>query len=225
MERLRRVKERRSNAEVETALGELKRAAQSDENLMPSLIKAVSTYATVGEIAKALQEVWGDYKERDVISPTLSGQELRDITQDKHFPRPVRILLAKGGLDGHTRGIWILADVFRAMGAEVVYAGLHCSMQEVAKAAVEEDVDIIGLSSHIGSPTIFYGRLNEELERYGRDDILVTGGGIILPDDQKFIEDSLGVGPIFPPDTPLREVVEQLSAEIARRDAAERVSI
>ena len=225
VQRLRRVKEQRSETEVEKALEEVRRAAEANENLMPFLIKAVSTYATVGEISKALQQVWGDYKERDVISPTLSSQELEDITGGKRFSRPVRVLLAKGGLDGHTRGIWILADVFRYIGAEVVYAGLHCSMQEVAKAAVEEDVDAIGLSSHIGSPTIFYGRLKEELRKYGRDDILITGGGIMLPDDQRFMEESLGVGPLFPPDTPLQEVVARFGEEMARRNKSELVSV
>ena len=105
------------------------------------------------------------------------------------------------------------------MGAEVVYAGLHCSMAEVAKAAVEEDVDAIGLSSHIGSPSIFYSRLKEELRQYGRDDILITGGGIVLPDDKRFIEEELGVGPLFPPDTPLGEVAERLATELSVRRA------
>ena len=225
IERLRRIKEQRSAVEVESALSDLRQSAESGENLMPSLIRAVSTYATVGEISKALQEVWGEYHELDVTSPGLSTQELREVTEGRRrFSRPVRFLLAKGGLDGHTRGIWILADLLRSMGAEVVYAGLHCSMREVAKAAVEEDVDAIGLSSHIGSPTVFYSRLKEELQEYGRDDILITGGGIMLPDDQRFLEEELGVGPVFPPDTPLREVVERLSSELSARRNADPVA-
>ena len=224
IERLRRIKEQRSAVEVESALSDLRQSAESGENLMPSLIRAVSTYATVGEISKALQEVWDEYHELDVTSPGLSTQELREVTEGRRFSRPVRFLLAKGGLDGHTRGIWILADLLRSMGAEVVYAGLHCSMREVAKAAVEEDVDAIGLSSHIGSPTVFYSRLKEELKEYGRDDILITGGGIMLPDDQRFLEEELGVGPVFPPDTPLREVVERLSSELSARRNADPVA-
>lgn len=224
LDRLKQVKAKRSGDDVENALSDLKRAAESDENLMPYLIRAVSVYATVGEISKALQQIWGDYQERDIISPTLSSRELADVTKGRRFSKPVRILLAKGGLDGHTRGIWILADLFRAMGAEVVYAGLHCSMHEIAKAAVEEDVDAIGLSTHIGVPTVFYGRLKEELTRYGRDDILIIGGGIMLPDDQKQIEEQFGVGPIFLPDTPLSDVVERVGAELERRNKAELVT-
>ena len=224
IERLRRVKERRSGADVEAALKDLKQAAESGQNVMPFLVRAVSTYATVGEISKALQDVWGEYHERDVTSPGLSTQELHGITQGRRFSRPIRILLAKGELDGHTRGIWILADLFRSMGAEVVYAGLHCSMQEVAKAAVEEDVDAIGLSSHIGSPVVFYGRLKEELRQFGRDDMLITGGGIMLPDDQSFLEEELGIGPLFPPDTPLQEVVERLGSELSIRRNADFVT-
>ena len=219
IERLRRVKGRRCGPEVAAALQDLKRAAESGGNMMPLLVRAVSTYATVGEVSRALQEVWGEYRERDLISPGLSTHELRSITEERHFSGPVRFLLAKGGLDGHTRGIWILADLLRSMGAEVVYAGLHCSMAEVAKAAVEEDVDAIGLSSHIGSPSIFYSRLKEELRQYGRDDILITGGGIVLPDDKRFIEEELGVGPLFPPDTPLGEVAERLATELSVRRA------
>ena len=220
IERLRVVKEKRSDEEVLRALNNLGQVASSGENVMPALIDAVSTYATVGEISKALQQVWGEYQERDVISPGLSSKELQDVTQGKRFSKPVRILLAKGGLDGHTRGIWILADLLRSMGSEVIYAGLHCSMQEVAKAAVEEDVDAVGLSCHIGSPTVFCGRLKEELAKYGRDDILITGGGIILPDDKIMLEEQMGVGPLFPPDTSLHDIVRCLGAALAKKKKA-----
>ena len=144
IERLRKVKRKRSAVAVEEALAELRRAAGSGENMMPSLIRAVASYVTVGEISKTLQGFWGEYHEVDVTSPGLSTKELAEVTNGRRFSRPVRFLLAKAGLDGHTRGIWILADLLRAMGAEVVYAGLHCSIQEVAKAAVEEDVDAVG---------------------------------------------------------------------------------
>jgi methylmalonyl-CoA mutase C-terminal domain/subunit len=93
-------------------------------------------------------------------------------------------------------------------------------MKEIAKAAVEEDVDAVGLSCHIGSPTVFFSRLKEELVAYGREDILITGGGILLPDDQRFLEEELGVGPLFFPDTSLHEVVERLLEELSVRKAA-----
>ena len=222
IERLARVKSERSDDDVWASLDEMKRAARAGRNLMPSLIGAVSTYATMGEIRAALQEVWGEYREIDVTSPGLSTTELRDVVDGRRFSTPVRFLLAKGGLDGHTRGIWILVDLLRAMGAEVVYAGLHCSMSEIAKAAVEEDVDAIGLSSHIGSPIVFYSRLKEELTRYGRDDIVISGGGIMLPDDHCFLERELGVGPLFPPDTALEEVADRLIEALSARSAAAR---
>ena len=220
LDRLRRVKQTRSAEEVETALDALGLAARTGDNLMPALIAAVSTYATIGEISEALKGVWGEYQELDVTSSGLSARELGDLTEGRNFSRPVRFLLAKGGLDGHTRGIWILADLLRSLGAEVVYAGLHCSMKEIAKAAVEEDVDAVGLSCHIGSPTVFFSRLKEELVAYGREDILITGGGILLPDDQRFLEEELGVGPLFLPDTSLHEVVERLLEELSVRKAA-----
>ena len=222
IERLARVKAERSDDDVRASLEEVKSAARAGRNLMPSLIDSVSTYATVGEVRSALQEVWGEYREIDVTSPGLSTAELREVVDGRRFAAPVRFLLAKGGLDGHTRGIWILVDLLRAMGAEVVYAGLHCSMSEIAKAAVEEDVDAIGLSSHIGSPTVFYSRLKEELAQYGRDDILISGGGIMLPDDHRFLERELGVGPLFPPDTALEEVADRLIEALSERSAAMR---
>ena len=218
--RLRQVRERRSDEDVDLALENLKRAAMAGGNVMPLLIEAVSVYATVGEVTRALREVWGEYEERDVTSPAVSAAELGAITSEARFDAPIRILLAKAGLDGHTRGMWILSDLFRAMGAEVVYAGLHCSIREVAKAAVEEDVDAVGLSSHIGSPAVFYRRLKEQLAEYGRDDIAVTGGGIILPDDRRFIEEELALGPLFPSDTPLREIAERLAEVLSGRRRA-----
>jgi methylmalonyl-CoA mutase cobalamin-binding domain/chain len=202
---------------VDAALKNLKKAARSGENIMETLIDVVSSYATVGEISKALQEIWGVYEEKDVTLRPVSPKELLLITKGKRFSKPTRILLAKAGLDGHTRGIWILADLFRAMGAEVVYLGLHCSMGEVAKAAVEEDVDAIGLSSHIGSPIVFYSRLKEHLAQYGRDNIAIVGGGIMLPQDQLFIEEKLGLGPLFPPDTPLSKIAERLIEILSAR--------
>ena len=222
IERLASVKAERSDEDVRAALEGVKGAARAGRNLIPGLIDAVSAYATVGEVRTALQEVWGEYREIDVTSPGLSNTELRDVVDGRRFSTPVRFLLAKGGLDGHTRGIWILVDMLRAMGAEVVYAGLHCSMSEIAKAAVEEDVDAIGLSSHIGSPVVFYSRLKEELARYGRDDILISGGGIMLPDDHRFLEQELGVGPLFPPDTALEEVADRLIEALSVRRAAPR---
>ena len=159
----------------------VKRAARAGRNMMPSLIDAVSTYATMGEnTCCAAGGVGASYREIDVTSPGLSTTELRDVVDGRRFSTPVRFLLAKGGLDGHTRGIWVLVDLLRAMGAEVVYAGLHCSMSEIAKAAVEEDVDAIGLSSHIGSPVVFYSRLKEELTQVrGATTVLISGGGIM----------------------------------------------
>lgn len=213
IERLARVKQERSSEEVHAALEELKRQARADQNLMDALISAVKTYATVGEISNALQEVWGEYKEKELVSVRIPRQELDRVLQGAKFQKPTRILLAKGGLDGHTRGIWVLSDLFRAMGAEVIYPGLHCSIKEIAKAAVEEDVNIVGLSCLIGSPVVLFSRLKEELDRYSRSDILVIGGGIVLLSDKQYLEERLGIGRVFLPDTPLREIVEYVVGE------------
>lgn len=219
-ERLIAVRRGRSADAVKRALNDLKRTAERDENLMPHLLEAVKAYATVGEISKALQSVWGAYREQESTSPRLRRDEIEKITGGAKFKRPVRVVLAKGGLDGHTRGIWILADLFRAMGAEVIYLGLHLSMEEIAKAAIEEGADFVGLSCLIGSPLALFSSLAEKLRAAGRSDIRIIGGGIVLPREQRHLEQELGIGKIFLPDTPFADIVRYLIEEENRRGAS-----
>lgn len=208
--RLHAIKEQRSSQGVRRALDAVKSSAESNENIMPALIDAVKNYATIGEISKAVQSVWGEYKERQIVSPLHSRTEISGIVGGRKFKKPVRIVLAKGGLDGHTRGLWIMSDLFRTLGAEVIYTGIHASVEEIAKTAIEEDADIIGLSVLIGSPTVLFSSLHDELSRRGRNDILITGGGIILPHEERYLKER-GIGEIFPPDTPLGSIIDYLT--------------
>ncbi len=214
LERLARVKRERSQESVQNALDTLKRQAGLNVNVMGAMIEAVKVYATIGEISKALQDVWGSYREGESTASHMPKHKILEAIGGAKFSRPVRILLAKAGLDGHTRGLWILADMFRAMGGEVIMPGLHSTIKEVAKAAVEEDVEVIGLSALIGSPAVFFSMLKDELARYGAKNILVTGGGIILPHEQQFIERELGLGRVFLPDTPLADIARYLVEEV-----------
>ena len=149
-EKLFKFKKQRYRANVVGVLDKVRRAAEKKENLMPVLQEAVESSATLGEICGALRDVWGRAKEISGVSSAMSRKIALNITKGYKFPRPVRVLLAKGGHDGHTVGFYILRDIFQAMGAEVIHLGFRTTPEAIAKAAVEEDVDFVGLSALIG---------------------------------------------------------------------------
>ena len=123
--------------------------------------------------------------------------------------RPIRVLVAKPGLDGHDRGAKVVATALRDAGMEVIYTGLHQTPEMIARAAVQEDVDVVGLSILSGAHLTLFPRVRQLLEQMGRPDILLTGGGIIPPDDQAELE-RLGIGRLFGPGTPTRELVKYI---------------
>lgn len=197
--RLMKLKKERSQRSVENALDSIRLAAERKQNLMPILIAAVKTCATLGEISIALSEVWGGADETPNISSAISRQKALEMTNGYKFPRPVRILMAKAGHDGHTRGFYILREIFRTMGAEVIHLGFRVSPDAIAKAATEEDVDMVGLSAHIGYVPAFFEDLKNSLNKFGRGDIEIIGGGIMLPSHEKIIREKLGVKKLFVP--------------------------
>ncbi len=121
--------------------------------------------------------------------------------------RPIRVLLSKIGLDGHDRGVKVVARALRDAGMEVVYTGLHRAPAEVARIAVDEDVDAVGVSVLSGAHMTIFPRLLEHLREEGGEEILVVGGGTILPEDIAALEE-LGVDRVFGVDTPLDEIIE-----------------
>jgi methylmalonyl-CoA mutase C-terminal domain/subunit len=123
--------------------------------------------------------------------------------------RPIRVLVAKPGLDGHDRGAKVVATALRDAGMEVIYTGLHQTPEMIARAAVQEDVDVVGLSILSGAHLTLFPRVRQLLEQMGRPDILLTGGGIIPPDDQAELK-RLGIGRLFGPGTPTRELVKYI---------------
>ncbi len=133
----------------------------------------------------------------------------------KKTSRPLRVLVAKPGLDGHDRGAKVVAAALRDAGMEVIYTGLHQTPEMIATAAVQEDVDVVGLSILSGAHMTLFPRVRQLLDAMGRPDILVTGGGIIPPEDIAALERE-GIGKLFGPGTPTSELVEYL-----RRWAAE----
>ena len=121
--------------------------------------------------------------------------------------RPIRVLLSKIGLDGHDRGVKVVARALRDAGMEVVYTGLHRAPAEVARIAVDEDVAAVGVSVLSGAHMTIFPRLLEHLREEGGEEILVVGGGTILPEDIAALEE-LGVDRVFGVDTPLDEIIE-----------------
>ncbi len=120
--------------------------------------------------------------------------------------RPIRVLVAKPGLDGHDRGAKVVAAALRDAGMEVVYTGLHQTPEMIAAAAVQEDVDVVGLSILSGAHMTLFPRVKKLLDDAGRPDMLVTGGGIIPREDMDALE-AQGIGRLFGPGTPTSDLI------------------
>jgi 2-hydroxyisobutanoyl-CoA mutase small subunit len=130
--------------------------------------------------------------------------------------RPIRVLLAKIGLDGHDRGVRIVARALRDAGMEVVYTGLHRRPAEVVRTAIDEDVDVIGVSVLSGAQMTIFPALLTELREEGGEEIVVIGGGTILPGDVEKLQ-AIGVRKVFGVDTPLQEIVDAIREAVAER--------
>lgn len=128
----------------------------------------------------------------------------------KPLNRPVRVLVAKVGLDGHDRGAKIIATTLRDAGMEVIYTGLRQTPEMVVNAALQEDVDAIGISILSGAHMTVFPRIIQLMKEKSLDDVLVTGGGII-PDDDMTALNNLGVGRLFQPGTSTKEIVDYIT--------------
>jgi methylmalonyl-CoA mutase C-terminal domain/subunit len=135
--------------------------------------------------------------------------------------RPIRVLVAKPGLDGHDRGAKVVAAALRDAGMEVIYTGLHQTPEMIATAAVQEDVDVVGLSILSGAHMTLFPKVRELLHEQGRDDILITGGGIIPKEDMDALR-AQGIGELFGPGTPTTALIDYIRSwftEHERQDA------
>ena len=130
--------------------------------------------------------------------------------------RKIRVLVAKPGLDGHDRGAKVVASALRDAGMEVVYTGLHQTPEMIVEAAIQEDVDVVGLSILSGAHMVLFPKIVKLLKEQGADDKLLVGGGIIPEDDiQELIK--AGVTKVFTPGTTTTEIVEYIKTEMASR--------
>jgi methylmalonyl-CoA mutase, C-terminal domain len=130
--------------------------------------------------------------------------------------RPIRVLIAKPGLDGHDRGAKVIARALRDAGMEVIYSGLRQTPAQIAAAAIQEDVDVVGLSILSGAHNVLFPEILKLLKERGGEDILVLAGGII-PDKDIAALKALGIREIFLPGTPTQTLVEFIQREAGER--------
>ncbi|MDT4917912.1 MAG: ethylmalonyl-CoA mutase [Pseudonocardiales bacterium] len=203
---------------VEDALTALRDAAKTDENLMPASLACAQVGVTVGEWAGVLREVFGEYRPpTGVAGATGGGHEgaLSDVQQrvralGEQLGRPLKFLVGKPGLDGHSNGAEQIAVRARDAGFEVVYSGIRLTPTQIVNAAVEEDVDVVGLSVLSGSHMSVVPDVVAGLRENGLDDVPVVVGGIIPAADAAILR-AAGVARVFTPkDFEITDVLAQI---------------
>jgi len=209
--RTQRVRQERDARRVHQALQHLEGVARSQENIMPAMLEAVQAFATIGEICATLTNVFGLYSDPavSVVSrPSTSG--LTHV-QTLSAGAPKRVLVAKPGLDGHDRGAKTMALMLRDAGMEVVYTGIRTSIDAIVRTALQEDVQIIGLSVLSGAHLGWAQQLMDRLRAQGMMDIKVVVGGV-LPEADIPALTALGVAAVFPGGTPFADVITAMQA-------------
>ncbi|MEQ2129764.1 cobalamin B12-binding domain-containing protein [Caldanaerobacter subterraneus KAk] len=129
--------------------------------------------------------------------------------------RPIRVLVAKPGLDGHDRGAKVIARALRDAGMEVIYTGLRQTPEQIVEAAIQEDVDVVALSILSGAHNTLFPKITKLLKEREAEDILVIGGGVIPEEDIPFLKEH-GIAEIFTPGTPTSAVIEYIKANVKR---------
>lgn len=129
--------------------------------------------------------------------------------------RPIRVLVAKPGLDGHDRGAKVIARSLRDAGMEVIYTGLRQTPEQIVAAAIQEDVDVVAMSILSGAHNHLFPKVTKLLKEEGVDDMLIMGGGVIPEEDIPFLKES-GIEEIFTPGTPTTQVVKYIQNNLKR---------
>ncbi len=150
-----------------------------------------------------------------------AGLQESEMVERLALDPPIRVLVAKPGLDGHDRGAKVVAAALRDAGMEVVYGGLHASPESIAESALQEDVEVVGLSILSGAHMTLFPRVRKLLDAAGAEDVLLTGGGIIPKQDMDALG-RLGVGRLFGPGSSLEDLVKYIRTEIEHRRAGAR---
>jgi methylmalonyl-CoA mutase len=226
--RLKDVKARRDAAKVKVALEALTEGARGTANLLELAVKAARARATVGEISDAMERVFGRHRaevraisgvygsayEGDNEFAALQGEVEAFAKEEGRRPR---IYVAKMGQDGHDRGAKVIATAFADLGFDVDIGPLFQTPEEVARAAIESDVHVIGVSSQAAGHKTLVPQLLDELRRQKAGDILVIVGGVIPQQDYAFLKNA-GVAAIFGPGTNIPEAAARVLQLIRARN-------
>lgn len=207
IESLNAFKAQRNQADVDAALAALREAANSGTNIMPASIRCAHAGVTTGEWSQALRDIFGEYRPPTGIDISTEGQKHSDIVQTirdrvrqtgEELGRPLRMLVGKPGLDGHSNGAEQIAVKARDVGFEIVYEGIRLTPQQITKAALEEGVHLIGLSVLSGSHLELAEDIFDELGKANLTHIPVIMGGIIPVDDEQKLC-TRGVAAVYTP--------------------------
>ncbi len=206
IERLQAWRAERDGTRVEAALKDLREAAQEGRNLMPVSIAAAKAGVTTGEWAETLRRVYGEYRAPTGIAgaaiaadgPEMAALRAQAGEVAKRLGRPVKLLIGKPGLDGHSNGAEQIAVKARDCGMEVVYEGIRLTPEQIVNAALEEGVHLVGLSILSGSHVPLATEVIERMNKAGLGDIPVIVGGIIPPEDAKRLKAG-GITAIYTP--------------------------
>ncbi len=206
IERLHAFRQQRNQAEADHALRALADAARSGGNIMPVSIRAAHAGVTTGEWAGTLRKVFGEYRAPTGLqgatfsgdAATISTVRTRAAAVSREIGHPIRLLVAKPGLDGHSNGAEQVAVRAKEAGLEVIYDGIRLTPEQIIASALEEDVDAIGLSIHSGSHMTLIPRVTQLLRDRGLADVPVFVGGIIPEADQDQLK-RCGVAGIYTP--------------------------
>jgi methylmalonyl-CoA mutase C-terminal domain/subunit len=159
-----------------------------------------------------------------MVAKTPSGTDTQSTQQQIQHngegAQKIRVLIAKPGLDGHDRGAKVIARALRDAGMEVIYTGLHQTPEMIAEAALQEDVDAVGLSILSGAHMALFPRIVEEMRKRGLDDVLLYAGGIIPDDDIPAVK-AMGIAGVFGPGTPMEEAVRFVRENVTPRRVSE----
>jgi methylmalonyl-CoA mutase len=232
IDKLKRLRQERNEADVSLKLAALTEGAANAGNLLALAIDAARTKATVGEMSAALEKVFGRHRaevkaitgvyKREVGMSDAVQRVLQLVAEfETNEGRRPRLLVAKVGQDGHDRGQKIIASAFADLGFDVDIGPLFATPAEAARQAIENDVHIIGISSLAAGHLTLVPELKAELESYGRGDIMIVVGGVVPPQDYEALYAS-GAVAIFPPGTVISEAAEDLIGKLNQRLGHER---
>jgi methylmalonyl-CoA mutase len=231
IQRLERVRTSRDQGRVDATLAALTRASKSGKgNLLGLTIDAVRARATVGEISDALEKAFGRYRAQIRAVSGVYGGQYEDDDAFSRVQRQIdafareegrrpRMLVAKLGQDGHDRGAKIIATAFADIGFDVDIGPLFQTPEEAARQAIENDVHIVGVSTHAAGHKTLVPALIEALRREGAGDILVVCGGVIPPKDYEFLKKA-GVSAIYGPGTNIPKAAAEILSLIRKRQLA-----